>query len=150
LFAHGRFNDARILYRKIIWLDKHNEYAWDWLVYTYANEGRIDEALRAGDKALTINPDSISLYITLGDVYLRNGDYTKACTYFTFIRTHKEKAMVCEYLNAMSAYKTGMRKLAVTCEKMGEIENASQVLTELLETYPHDSDARKRLRGLSQ
>ena len=48
MFHHGHFDQARALYRKIILLDKDNEYAWDWLIYSVANEGMIDEALEAG------------------------------------------------------------------------------------------------------
>jgi tetratricopeptide (TPR) repeat protein len=150
LFAHGEYDAARTIYKKILRLDARNAYAWDWSVYSYSNEGRFDEALAIGEEALRAIPNDISLRITLGDVHLRNGQYEKAREYFSFIRTNKERALKAEYLYAWPAYKTGMFKLAVVYEKTGAPDKARQILLELLDVYPHDPLLQEQVLRLAQ
>jgi tetratricopeptide (TPR) repeat protein len=149
LFHNGESAHARAVYRTIIRLDRDNEYAWDWLIYSYANDGQIGEALRAGAEALRINPTSITLPITLGDVYLRAGEYDKAQSFFSYIRQNKDRAREQTYLDSMPAYKTGMRKLATAYEKAGDMRKTREVLEELILTYPDDTQIRGRLAELA-
>lgn len=145
LFGHGEYTAARSFYKKILLLDPHNAYAWDWLVYTYANEGRYHEARAIAQKALQAIPDDISLHITLGDVYMKEARYDEAKEFFSFVRFHKDRAVREKYLYMWPAYKTGMRKLATAHEKSGDIEKARMILEELISVYPDDEVLREQV-----
>lgn len=145
LFEHGEYTAARSLYKKILLLDPRNAYAWDWLVYTYANEGRYHEARAIAQKALQAIPDDISVHITVGDVYMKEAKYDEAKEFFSFVRVNKDRALREEYLYMWPAYKTGMRKLATAHEKSGDSEKARMILEELVEVYPDDEVLREQL-----
>lgn len=58
-----------------------NVDAWDHLGICYRRTGQIDEAIKAYETSIQINPDNPVPYVNLALIYIHNKDFPKALTY---------------------------------------------------------------------
>ena len=85
--ANSSFRDAVRICRRIIAIDSGNVRAWTSLGYADMDLSRIDLAIPAFEKAVSLNPDDNgAASFELGQAYYTKGDFRKAIEYFERVR----------------------------------------------------------------
>ncbi|MBW2094873.1 MAG: hypothetical protein JRI80_08285, partial [Deltaproteobacteria bacterium] len=99
-------------------------------------EGRVNEAVRACMKGLTLYPDDIRLRWLLSECYLELGFFSMA---------EKEIAFVAEQVQKLAPV---FKIQADLFERQGRREEASAALEKYIAHFPGDTEAMERLRNL--
>lgn len=86
-------NDVVRVCKKIIAIDKNNIYAWTSLGYAYMDLSKINKAIPAFEKVLTLNTqDKLAASFELGQAYYAKGHFAKAIAYFQRTRSAGPRA----------------------------------------------------------
>lgn len=144
-FSFCMFEDATRQYRKAILLDPKNNYARNWLAYTYDKIGDTEAAISTYKKAIEVDSQNrIALY-DLGAIYLRQNKYKTAKEYFL-----KASLVPLENNNKEDIFyhRSSLVMLSNCQEKLQEIEEAIKTNQKILRYYPEDKLARKRIKKL--
>ncbi len=83
LHAHGMEVIALACYHNA---GKLNDSSFEWAyleAYSYEMLGQLELARAGYDEALTLDPDSITVLLRLGNIYLQNGDTSRADSAFS-------------------------------------------------------------------
>ncbi len=103
------------------------------LAHLYLRQGKIEEAGRAAEDALVLNPDLVLGHRLLGDILLRTGKVAKSIPHF-------EKALTLDPTLEDAAI-----NLAIANARNGDSEKATEVLKELLDRRPDSLNGRLTL-----
>lgn len=79
--AIERYDSAAEQVSYAIDIDPADENRWRMLMSLYAQQGRVGEAITAGQNALHYHPDSPTLHLLMGADYAMERDFDKAQTY---------------------------------------------------------------------
>ncbi len=130
---------AEKYFRKVLEIDKGNEYALAELGTVYLNKGNNQKSERLLEQSLKINNITYSCpYEGLGMVYLNQGKTKEAEANF-------KKAIA---INPNIEYKkyNGLAKIYI---QQGKIKEAQELLKKSIKNYPYDDEARQLLRKIS-
>ncbi|HMS68105.1 MAG TPA: tetratricopeptide repeat protein, partial [Saprospiraceae bacterium] len=95
----------------------------------YANKGDFENAIKAYEKAITLNPDDASAYYNLGNSYANKGDFENAIKAY-------EKAITLNPDNASAYYNLG-----ISYGNKDDFENAIKAYEKAITLNPDDASA---------
>ena len=127
------WRDSLALYEKTVKTVPECARANANLCEAYTNEGRLDEALTACRKALTIKPDQVQATNNLGTIYARKGMVNEA------IDSYRQA------LALRPRYEKGHFNLGLLLYQKGDLEGAVYEYEQALATRPYYVEVRNNL-----
>lgn len=116
----------------------HLPDAWNNIGFIYLQTERLDEAARMFDQALALDPDLTTAWANAGTVHLMQQDFDQAASKF-------ENA-----LKTDPAYIPALGNLSLVYRQQGRINDAKEMLRQLLTFQPNDPNALALLRELER
>ncbi len=101
LFQQGKYEEAIILFQKVIEKDPNNVDANYNLALSLLRSGKQDEAIALLEKVKEMKPGMVETYLALGECYFNKGENDKAVSHF-------ERALEMEPNNAEVYYNLGI------------------------------------------
>jgi tetratricopeptide (TPR) repeat protein len=123
LFMQGRIDEAQDLLKSLVNENSKFLDAYDWLAKVHQSMGRLPEAQRVLEDAVSISPHVVRRLRNLGEVALENGDVDMAETSFQQVVT---KARYSEYRDPEDHV-----KLVKSLVQKGDVQQAATVLRDL-------------------
>ena len=129
---HGYYGDLNLegelvpYYFIISWLDPHFTDAYYVGGFIIFEQGQEERAIDYNRQGIAANPDAGDLYVSLGDLYMRQGQYQLARETF-------QEALGKEFKLLDESYV--MYSIASASQAMGDLEGAVSAKLRLLDTY---------------
>lgn len=116
--------------------DKGYSEAWYYLAEINMNKGSYEEALKNYELYLAAkNKPNAAMYIQMSTCYLMLGEYEMAGEYITLAASYNDSSIRQAYV----------RNNIIYLERMGQFEEAHELLTRYIKLYPEDEEALKEL-----
>lgn len=135
-------------YKKVIFFDRNNSAACQFLGYAYQSKKDIVRAKLAYQEAIRLNPKNTAALFNLGMIYFVEKDYSKAINYFNFIIGFGPENQRKVVLNLNSYHHSSLRMLADCYEGLNQKELEKLSLQKLLSFYSNDEKAKDKLGRL--
>ena len=132
----GDFEAAKRLLGELCHRLKDDADSCIWLGVIHGQEGRIDEAIKCFNKALTIRANSAEALYNLGNAYLHKGDFVKAATIY-------RKFVCLQPLNP-----AGLVNLAYALFNIGDLNHAALLYQQLARLEPKNPEHLVRLASV--
>ncbi|WP_177188132.1 tetratricopeptide repeat protein [Selenomonas ruminantium] len=129
------YTKAEECYRRAIQINPQNAGVYNDLANLYLNQGKYNDALKAVDKALSIDKKEI-YQDTLGEIYLNMGQYQKALDAYS------------KAINMNRSFAHAYLYRGLTYEKMGDLTKALADIRKATELDPNDTEARQNYQRL--
>ncbi|MDO9464735.1 MAG: tetratricopeptide repeat protein [bacterium] len=148
--SYNLYPEAIRQYKKVLIMDKRNNNAWNWLAYSYKNEGYLEEAIQTYKEAIKINPENRVAHFNLGMIFVSKKDYKKAIQCFEQVRISSSKTKIQKAINMASYHKSSLNMLSTCYERLKDFNKAIIVLEELTRYYPNDRIVEEKLNLLKK
>nr|WP_319537569.1 NosD domain-containing protein [uncultured Methanospirillum sp.] len=130
LFGKGKYEEAVALMDKAIDTSPTNFQAWRLKVLSLSKMKKSDESIATANEALSLYPESIILWYTLGDIYLLDlAEYQKAISAY-------QKALAIDKDDTHS-----LTNLAFAMDKSGRSDEALKLYLQAITINPSLTDA---------
>jgi len=136
----GQYDKAEKYFKRVLEIDKHNEYALAGLGTVHLNKGDIRRSEELLTQSLKVNNSTYSCpYEGLGVLYLQQGKTKEAEDSF-------KKAIE---INPTIEYKkyNGLAKIYI---KQGKLKEAKELLDKSIQNYPYDNEAKELLKEIEK
>jgi tetratricopeptide (TPR) repeat protein len=129
----GYWSDKFSLYRRVLAVTENNERMWFFYGKALAKEGRNEEAAKAFQEAIRLEPGRGDDHEELGLLFMRQGKSTEALREFReVIRLEPENVGAMKYLG-------------LTLIQAGQAAEATEYLQRAFRLAPHDGEVRQLL-----
>lgn len=129
---------AELLYRRLISLNLREPAYYGNYGRALYNQGKLEEACRAYEMAVTLDPSKANRFISLGQIYYEMGKYD--LTLEKFLEAHRLEPRNLQF----------MELIADLYELMGKYIELEGFLGKILALIPYDEKIQKRLDGIKR
>lgn len=133
LFAGGQYTDAAILARKLTERFPMHRFGWMVLGATFAQMGRIEDALTTMQKLLALSPNDVEVLSNLGVILMELGRLNESETNYRLA------------LQSKPDFAEAHANLGITLNKMGRLDEAEASYRRALEIRPDYAEAHNNL-----
>jgi tetratricopeptide (TPR) repeat protein/glycosyltransferase involved in cell wall biosynthesis len=133
LYNRDRFNDAILIYQRLIKLAPDKDFLYSNLGLVYRKQHQLDKAMNCFQTALKLNPESSLLYRLIGVIHQLKGNIDEAFHYC--------KLAIEKNANDADTYD----ELGVCEEKRGNLDEAIQYYQKAIELNPNRAEPYRNL-----
>ena len=141
-YSHfGLYDESKRQCNKALLLDDNNSMAWHKLARIHKDLGDMDMAMGAYQMATATDHANVPAYFEYGMMYVKDGQYKQAITYFERVRELKSNKLSASSLanrrSAIDYHKSSLDMLLLCYEKVGDQAKVEFMREQMRVFYPH-------------